>query len=65
MRALAFSHDGRLLAAAGQAGTLQLWDTTALEEVGQDLPTPGEAINSIAFSPGDDTLLASSAHVPL
>ncbi|WP_026151419.1 WD40 repeat domain-containing protein [Streptomyces prunicolor] len=63
--ALAFSHDGHLLAAAGQAGTLQLWDTTALEQVGQDLPTPGEAINSIAFSPDNDTLLATSAHVPL
>lgn len=63
--ALAFSHDGHLLAAAGQAGTLQLWDTTALAQVGQDLPTPGEAINSIAFGPGNDTLLATSAHVPL
>jgi WD40 repeat protein len=62
---LAFSHDGHLLAAAGTSGTLQLWDTTTDQQVGLDLPTPGEAITSLAFSPGDDALLAASADVPL
>ena len=63
--ALAFSPDGRTLAVAGSAGGLQLWDVATQQRLGDELTTPGEDIDSMAFSSDGTTLYAGSAHVPL
>ncbi|MFK0286569.1 hypothetical protein ACIQVL_39730 [Streptomyces sp. NPDC090499] len=62
--ALALSPDGRTLAVAGDAGSLQLWDVLTQQPLGSPLTTPGEEIDSIAFSADGTTVYASSAHVP-
>ncbi|MEV6546339.1 hypothetical protein [Streptomyces sp. NPDC051665] len=63
--ALALSPDGHTLAVGGDTGTLQLWDTATLQPLGGPLTTPGDAIDSLAFSADSRMLYASSAHVPL
>uniref|UniRef100_UPI00117D5DE3 WD40 repeat domain-containing protein n=1 Tax=Streptomyces scabiei TaxID=1930 RepID=UPI00117D5DE3 len=63
--ALALSPDGRTLAVGGDAGTVQLWDTTTQQPLGGPLPSPGERIASLAFSPDNTTLFTGGAHVPL
>jgi WD40 repeat protein len=63
--ALAFSPDGRTLAVAGDAGSLQLWDVPALQPLGGPLTTPGERIDSLSFGADGGSLYAGSAHVPL
>jgi len=64
--AVAFSPDGRTLAVAGDAGSLQLWDVGTQQPLSSGpLTTPGEAITSLAFSPDGGTVFAGSAHVPL
>ncbi|ANS63096.1 WD-40 repeat protein [Streptomyces lincolnensis] len=63
--ALAVSPDGQTLAVAGTAGTLQLWDTATQQPLGSPLPTSGEELRTLAFSPDSGTLYAGSAHVPL
>ncbi|MFF9772904.1 hypothetical protein ACF1HJ_04360 [Streptomyces sp. NPDC013978] len=63
--ALALSPDGHTLAVGGDAGTVQLWDTTTQQPLGGPLPSPGERIASLAFSPDNTTLYAGGAHVPL
>ncbi|MFE3856036.1 WD40 repeat domain-containing protein [Streptomyces griseorubiginosus] len=63
--ALAFSPDGGTLAVGGAAGTLQLWDTATQQPLGGPLPTPGESIDTLAFSRDNRTLYAGSGHVPL
>ncbi|QFR01715.1 hypothetical protein F9278_42230 [Streptomyces phaeolivaceus] len=62
---LAVSPDGRTLAVGGDQGSLQLWDITTQQPLGGLLTTPGEAIESVAFSADSGTLYAASAHVPL
>ncbi|MGW1779476.1 nSTAND1 domain-containing NTPase [Streptomyces sp. NPDC002143] len=63
--ALALSPDGRTLAVGGDAGTLQLWDTATQQPLGGPLPTPGEAVETLAFSGDDTTLYAGARHVPI
>ncbi|MFC9502045.1 WD40 repeat domain-containing protein [Streptomyces sp. NPDC057002] len=63
--ALALSPDGRTLAVGGDTGTLQLWDTLTQQPLGGPLPTPGEAVESLAFSADSSTLYAGGAHVLL
>ncbi|WTV96109.1 hypothetical protein OG235_03320 [Streptomyces sp. NBC_00024] len=62
--ALALSLDGHTLAVGGDAGTIKLWDITTQQLLGP-LPTPGEPITSLAFSPDNATLLVAGSHVPL
>ncbi|MFB8198801.1 WD40 repeat domain-containing protein, partial [Kitasatospora purpeofusca] len=62
--ALAFSHDGRTLAAAGTDGTLRMWDLASRQPLGPALPAPGGATLSLAFGPDDRTLRAATEHVP-
>jgi WD40 repeat protein len=62
--ALAFSHDGSTLAVAGSRGTVQLWDVAAHQTLGSSMPTPGDGILSVAFSPDDTAVYAAGEHVP-
>ncbi|MFF9035463.1 helix-turn-helix domain-containing protein [Streptomyces sp. NPDC014892] len=63
--ALAFSSDGATLAVGGANGTLRLWDTESHQLLGADLPTPGDEIDSLAFTEDGGTVYAVSPHVPL
>ncbi|MET9398822.1 hypothetical protein [Kitasatospora sp. NPDC002965] len=62
--ALAFSHNGRTLAAAGADGTLRTWDLASRQPLGPAIPMPGGAALSLAFSPDDHTLRAATEHAP-
>jgi len=55
---LAYSPDGRLLAAAGDGGLLQLWDVTTGER-GADLAGHEGTVRSEAFSPDGKTLVSA------
>ncbi|GHE08892.1 hypothetical protein GCM10010339_59290 [Streptomyces alanosinicus] len=63
--ALALSPDGATLAVGGDAGSVQLWDVATRQPLGTGLTTPGDGIESLAFSLDGRTLYAGSAHVPL
>ncbi|MDQ0931180.1 nSTAND1 domain-containing NTPase [Streptomyces turgidiscabies] len=63
--AVAVSSDGRMLAVGGSDGGLQLWDVETRRPLGTPLATPGDGIESLAFSPDGTTLYAGSPHVPL
>jgi WD40 repeat protein len=64
---LAFSPDGRLLAASGMVlggdgwqGSITLWDVEGMKTAG-DMLTFGEDISGLAFSPRGDWMAASSS----
>ena len=64
MNAVAFSPDGKLLATAGDDGTLQLWDPATGQPIGQPITASTDAgsnsgVHDLAFSP-DGTLLATT-----
>ncbi|MFB6888902.1 helix-turn-helix domain-containing protein [Kitasatospora sp. NPDC056327] len=59
---LAFSHDGRTLAAAGADGTLRMWDLASRQPLGPALPTPGGTALALAFGPDDRSLRATTEH---
>jgi len=61
MLSVAFSPDGKTLAAGGADGTIKLWEV-ATGQLKQTLRAPMQAVHSLAFSPdtGATTLAASS-----
>ncbi|MEO3843080.1 hypothetical protein [Streptomyces sp. B22F1] len=56
--ALAFSPDGRTLAVAGYSGTLRLWDTASNQSLGGNLPTAGDELLAVSFSPDGSEIYA-------
>jgi WD40 repeat protein len=50
--AVAFSTDGKLMAAAGHNGTVWLWDTASWDEIGHWQGPAGTGYGSILFLPG-------------
>ena len=60
MRALAYSPDGRQLAAAGRRGPVRIWDA-ATGRLLRDLEGHTRQVCSLAYSP-DGALLASAGH---
>ncbi|WBB59816.1 DNA-binding protein [Streptomyces sp. WMMC500] len=60
--ALAFSPDGRTLAVAGHSGTLRLWDTASNQSLGGSLPTAGDELLAVSFSPDGSEVYAVGRH---
>ncbi|ALO05667.1 putative WD-40 repeat protein [Streptomyces venezuelae] len=54
--ALAFSPDGRTLAAGTQAGGIRLWDIPSRTVIGEPLPTSGDRVRTLAFSADGQSL---------
>ncbi len=52
VNAVAFSADGKLLAAAGHDGTIWLWDTASWEEIARWQGPPDTGYGAILFLPG-------------
>jgi WD40 repeat protein len=58
---LAFSKDGKILAAAGAAGSVSLWDAQTLKSLGPALEGHTGIVTDLAFSPEDNLLASGSA----
>lgn len=54
--ALAFSPDGRTLAAGTRAGGIRLWDIPSRTVIGAPLPTSGDRVRTLAFSADGQSL---------
>ncbi|MGV9314940.1 nSTAND1 domain-containing NTPase [Streptomyces sp. NPDC003691] len=59
--ALAFTPDGRTLAAGGSEG-VRLWDVASGRPLGSPLPTAGDPVLSVAFSADGRTLHTAGLH---
>ena len=59
--ALAFSPDGRWLAAGSRSGTIQVWDTQITNALPMTLPGHEAPIRGLAFTPDGTTLVSGSA----
>ncbi|MET9451119.1 nSTAND1 domain-containing NTPase [Streptomyces cinerochromogenes] len=62
--ALAFSPDGRMLA-AGTRDTVQLWDTASPQQYGLALPSTGAPPSSLAFTADGRKLRTAGSRTPL
>ncbi|MFI2739553.1 helix-turn-helix domain-containing protein [Streptomyces sp. NPDC018711] len=60
--ALAFSPDSRTLAAGTQAGGIKLWDISTRTVIGAPLPTSGDRVRTLAFSPDSESLHIQGAN---
>ncbi|WP_190024061.1 nSTAND1 domain-containing NTPase [Streptomyces hiroshimensis] len=61
VRAVAFSHDGSLVAAGDEHGTATVWGTADLRRPLHRWRAHGRALTSLAFRPGDAGALATAS----
>ena len=59
MNSVAFSPDGKILAAGSADDTIRLWDVATRRPLGPPLTGHTDTVNRVAFSP-DGTILASA-----
>jgi WD40 repeat protein len=57
---VAFSPDGKALAAGGAHGAIRLWDVASHKQLGASLTGHTDGVNSVAFSPDSRTLASAS-----
>ena len=60
IQAVAFSPDGKILAAGYGQGITRLWDVDTQRQIGEPIATGSDEIDSIEFSPDGKTLLTGS-----